>query len=360
MARAIGLARRGWGIVSPNPMVGAVLVKDDRVVGEGFHEGPGTPHAEVVALRSAGGAARGATVYTSLEPCNRFGRTPPCTRALIEAGVSHVVVASADPNLGENMPGAAELRHAGIEVTTGVLRDESDDVNVAFLTHVGTGRPFVVLKMASSLDGKAAAHDGSSKWITGPKARADVQHLRAWADAIAVGAGTVLADDPSLTVRGSSYSGEPKLRVVVDTVGRVPANGRLFDGSAPTMVATTDLAPDDRQREWRAAGADVAILDRDGSGGVSLPHLVEHLGKRDVQGLLIEGGPTLAWSSVRDGVVDRVVFYLAPVIVGGAGAKGAVAGAGFAPIATAAKLDLRSVERVGDDIRVEADVHRDR
>ncbi|MBI3648165.1 MAG: bifunctional diaminohydroxyphosphoribosylaminopyrimidine deaminase/5-amino-6-(5-phosphoribosylamino)uracil reductase RibD [Actinobacteria bacterium] len=361
MRRALDLAERGWGRVSPNPLVGAVVVAGDDVVGEGWHEGPGTAHAEAAALREARGRAAGATVYTTLEPCNRFGRTPPCTRALVEARVARVVVGALDPNLGQDSPGVGELRAAGIEVAEGVLESEAERQNVAFLAHVRTGRPFVVLKMAGTLDGRAAARDGSSRWITGDAARADVQRLRAWADAIAVGSGTAVADDPSLTLRAPEFAAaRPPLRVLLDTAGRVPARGNLFDGSAPTLVATTDLAPDARLGEWRSAGADVAVLDRDASGGVWLPGLVEELGKRDVQGLVIEGGPTLAWSAVREAVVDRVVFYLAPLLAGGASARGLIEGEGFAPISDALRLEIASVDRIGDDLRVEADVHRDR
>jgi diaminohydroxyphosphoribosylaminopyrimidine deaminase / 5-amino-6-(5-phosphoribosylamino)uracil reductase len=361
MRRALELAERGWGRVSPNPLVGAVVVAGDEVLGEGWHEGPGTPHAEIVALQQAGDGARGSTLLTTLEPCNRFGRTPPCTRAVIDAGVARVVVAAADPNLGPAEPGIAELRGAGIEVSTDVLAEEAERQNAAFLTHVRTGLPSVVLKMAASLDGRTAARDGSSRWITGEEARADVQRLRAWSDAVVVGAGTAVADDPSLTLRDPRLaSAVPPLRVVVNASGRLPAEGRLFDGSAPTLVATTERAPDRRRAEWESAGAEVQVCEPDTDGGVSLAALMAALGKRDVQGVLLEGGPTLAWSAVRDGIVDRVTFYLAPILVGGADARGVVEGAGFAPIAEALRLTVTSVDRIGHDLRVEGDVHRDR
>lgn len=361
MRRALELALRGWGRVSPNPLVGAVVVRDGRIVGEGWHEGPGTPHAEVVSLRAAGKHARGATVFTTLEPCNRFGRTPPCTRALIEAGVERVIVAATDPSLGDEEPGLAELRGAAIQVETGILAREASRQNDAFFTHVRTGLPFVVLKMAVTLDGKAAARDGSSRWITGEAARADVQRLRAWSDAILIGAGTAIADDPALTVRETAFAAAARpLRVLLDATGRVPARGQLFDGAAPTLVATSEACPGDRLARWRAAGAEVVLLEGDEAGGVSLPALVAHLGKSDVQGVLIEGGPTVAWSAIRDGVVDRVVFYLAPLIAGGATAPGPVGGWGFAPVADAMRLNVAAVDRVGRDVRVEADVHRDR
>lgn len=361
MRRALELATRGWGRVSPNPMVGAVVVRDGRIVGEGWHEGPGTPHAEAMALAAAGEQARGATVVCTLEPCDHTGRTGPCTHALIEAKIDRVVIGAGDPNPIVDGAGVARLRDAGLDVITGVLADDAHRLNEAYDRHVSTGRPFVTLKMASSLDGKTAAIDGSSKWITGEAARSDVQRLRAGADAIVVGAGTATDDDPSLTVRAPEWAdARPPLRVVVDTAGRVAAQGRLFDGSAPTVVATTDLAPRDRMASWIASGAEVLVLDRDVAGGVSLEGLLAALGKRDVQGVVVEGGATLAWSLVRDGLVDKVVQYFAPLLVGGAAAQGVIAGGGFAPLAAALRLDLASVDRIGDDLRVEAYVHRDR
>ncbi|MGZ4150548.1 MAG: bifunctional diaminohydroxyphosphoribosylaminopyrimidine deaminase/5-amino-6-(5-phosphoribosylamino)uracil reductase RibD [Actinomycetota bacterium] len=362
MRRALALAERGWGRVSPNPMVGAVIVASDgAVVGEGWHEGPGTAHAEVMALAEAGEAARDATVVTSLEPCNHFGRTPPCTRALIAAGVARVVAGATDPNLGEDTPGLQELRAAGIEVESGVLKAEARRLNEAFERHVTSGRPLVVLKLAASLDGRTAASDGTSRWITSEESRADAQRLRAWADAIVAGAGTVLADDPALTVRDARYArARPPLRVVLDATGVVPAERVVFDDAAPTLVATTAQAPEERLRAWRRAGADVAVLDADPRGGVALEELLDHLGKRDVQGVLVEGGATLAWSFVRDALVDRVVLYLAPTLIGGADGHGVLHGEGFAPIGAAQGLEFERVERIGPDLKVEARVHRDR
>ena len=363
MRRALELAERGWGRVSPNPLVGAVLVddRDGSVLGEGWHEGSGTQHAEVMALADAGDFARGATLVCTLEPCNHYGRTPPCARALIEAGVARVIVGATDPNLGENTPGLEELRAAGIEVEHGLLAEQSRQLNRAFHRHVTTGLPHVTLKVAASLDGKTAASDGSSRWITGEQARADVQRLRAWSDAVVVGAGTAVEDEPSLSLRDPRFhEARPPLRVVVDTAGRVPARGPLFDDSAPTLVATTDLAPEERIRAWTDAGAEVAVLGRDDAGAVSLRALMEHLGKRDVQGVLVEGGATIAWSLVRDGLIDDVVLYVAPKLVGGATAPGVLMGEGFAPIAEALDLSFDSAERIGPDVRLEAHVHRDR
>jgi diaminohydroxyphosphoribosylaminopyrimidine deaminase/5-amino-6-(5-phosphoribosylamino)uracil reductase len=361
MRRALELAERGWGRVSPNPLVGAVVVvADGTVAGEGWHEGPGTAHAEAMALARAGEAARGSTVVTTLEPCNQFGRTPPCTRALIAAGVARVVVGATDPNLEGDAPGLQELRDAGIEVEAGVLEEEARRLNEAFERHVVTGRPFVVLKSGASLDGRTAASDGTSRWITSDEARADAQRLRAWADAIVVGAGTVLADDPSLTVRDPRFAhARPPMRVVVDASGAIPPERAVFDDVAPTLVATTARAPEERLRAWQATGADVAVLDADAHGGVTLVDLLDQLGKRDVQGALVEGGATLAWSFVRDDLVDRVVLYLAPKLLGGA-AHGVLDGEGFAPVDAARVLEFERVERLGPDVKVEARVHRDR
>jgi diaminohydroxyphosphoribosylaminopyrimidine deaminase/5-amino-6-(5-phosphoribosylamino)uracil reductase len=361
MERALGLAERGRGMVSPNPAVGAVVVGEDRVVGEGWHEGPGTAHAEINALRHAGDLARGATLYTTLEPCSQVGRTPPCADALIEAGIVHVVSALRDPNPVVDGNGYAKLEAAGVEVRDGVLQREAERQNEAFLKHTRTGLPFVVWKMAASLDGKVASRDGTSRWITGEPARRDVHRLRAWSDAILVGAGTALVDDPSLTVRDPGYRGQPPLRVLVDARGRVPPTGDLFDDAAPTLVATSDGAPRERRDEWSAAGAEVLEYSAEtGSGRVPIGELLRDLGKRDVQGVLLEGGPTLAWSAVEDGAIDTIVAYLAPKLIGGSDAPGMLGGRGFAPIASALELDIRSFDLVGDDLKVVADVHRGR
>ena len=360
MRRALDLAERGRGLASPNPMVGAVVLRDGRVVGEGWHEGPGTPHAEAMALQRAGSEARGAVLYVTLEPCDHHGRTPPCTLAVIDAGVAEVVVAAADPNPVVDGRGFERLREAGVAVRTGVLRVEAERQTAAFRRHVVTGLPLVTLKMAATLDGKVAARDGSTRWITGPEARAEVHRMRGAADAIVVGAGTALADDPALTVRDRDFRGRPPLRVLVDAAGRVPADGALFSPEAPTLVATTHDAATRAVDAWRAAGAEVALFRLDANGGVPLAELWADLGKRDVQSVLLEGGPTIAWSAVRDGAVDRVVLFLAPKLLGGAGAPGILGGEGLAPLARAVDLEIVSVERVGADLRVEADVHRDR
>jgi diaminohydroxyphosphoribosylaminopyrimidine deaminase / 5-amino-6-(5-phosphoribosylamino)uracil reductase len=361
MRRALDLAARGSGLVSPNPLVGAVLVRHGDVVGEGWHLGPGTPHAEAMALETAGERARGGTLYVTLEPCAHHGRTPPCAPALITAGVARVVAAIGDPNPLVDGAGFRQLREGGIEVETGLLAEEAAVVNEAFLRHARTGLPFVTLKMAASLDGKVAARDGSSRWITGREARADVHRMRGDADAIMVGAGTAFRDDPSLTVRAPAYRGRAPLRVVVDGRGIVPETHRVFsDGAAPTIVATTEGAPAWRRDGWRRAGAEVLVLDDAGSALIPLGSLLRELGKRDVQRVLLEGGPTLAWEAVRSGLVDRFVLYFAPILVGGQDAPSVLMGGGIPTIAAPFRLDLDEVVRVGPDIKVVARVHGDR
>lgn len=361
MHRALELAERGRGLVSPNPLVGAVVVRDGEVVGEGWHEGPGHPHAEIVALDAAGQRARGADLYVSLEPCSHYGRTPPCAPRVGASGVVRVVAAVEDPNPLVSGEGFAHLRQAGVEIRVGALAERAMRQNEAFFKHVRTRLPFVTLKMAASLDGKAAARDGSSRWITGERARAEVHRMRAAADAILVGAGTAFRDDPSLTVRDPEYRGRPKLRVVVDGRGIVPETNRIFsDGLAPSMVATSEGAPRERRDAWRRAGAEVLVLDDAGSALIPLDDLLLELGKRDVQHVLIEGGPTIAWEAVQRDLVDKVVLFFAPVLVGGEAAPSVLMGGGTPTIGDAVPLELSEVTRVGRDFKVVAYVHRDR
>jgi diaminohydroxyphosphoribosylaminopyrimidine deaminase/5-amino-6-(5-phosphoribosylamino)uracil reductase len=361
MRRALDLAARGTGRVSPNPLVGAVVVRDGRVVGEGWHRGPGRRHAEVVALEAAGHRARGATMYVTLEPCSHYGLTPPCAPRVAASGVTRVVAALSDPNPLVDGGGFRLLRAAGIEVVDGVLADEATRQNIAFLKHVRTGLPLVTLKMAASLDGKVAARDGTSRWITGEDARREVHRMRAAADAILVGAGTAFRDDPSLTVRLPEHRGRMPIRVIVDGRGIVPETHAVFvDGEAPTLVATTEGASGARRRAWRRAGADVLVLDDAGASLVPLDGLLAELGKRDVQRLLVEGGPTLAWELVARDLVDEVVLFFAPILVGGQEAPSILMGGGIPTIAEPVRLEVLEVSPIGRDIKMVARVHRDR
>ncbi|HTE70817.1 MAG TPA: bifunctional diaminohydroxyphosphoribosylaminopyrimidine deaminase/5-amino-6-(5-phosphoribosylamino)uracil reductase RibD [Actinomycetes bacterium] len=362
MARAVALAEGGRGTTGPNPMVGAVLVRDGRVVGEGFHLAAGQPHAETLALAAAGPLAAGATCYVTLEPCAHQGRTPPCVDALLAAGVARVVVAVPDPDPRVAGAGLARLAAAGVQVTVGAGADAAADQNAAYLTHRRLGRPRITLKAAASLDGKVAAPDGTSQWITGPAARSDAHRLRAEADAVCVGAGTAMADDPRLTVRLDGYAGRQPLRVLVDATGRVGADGRLFDGEAATLVATTATASAAAFDAWKAAGAEVLVCpqaDRAPAAprvarGVDLGHLAGLLGERGVLELLVEGGPRLQASFWAAGLADRLIWYLAPLVIGGDGAPGLLGGDGAATLAAAGRLRLASVDRLGDDLRLVA------
>jgi diaminohydroxyphosphoribosylaminopyrimidine deaminase / 5-amino-6-(5-phosphoribosylamino)uracil reductase len=326
MGRAITLAARG-PLGDPNPRVGALIVDlDGAIVGEGFHEGAGTPHAEVMALRQAGTAARAGTAVVTLEPCAHTGRTGPCTRALIEAGVARVVFAQSDPTAVAG-GGRAQLEAAGIRTTSGVLGDESADLNEAWTFSFAAGRPKVTWKYAATLDGRSAAADGSSRWITGPQARADVHRLRAQCGAILVGTGTVLADDPALTVRGPDglVAGRQPLRVVMG-LRQVPETSRVRDGAAPSLqLATRDPA-----------------------------EVLAALAGRDIHHVWLEGGPTVAAAFLGAGLVDEVIAYLAPALLG-AGAS-AVGDLGIQTIDQALRLTPHEVTTFGPDIRIRASI----
>jgi len=337
MGRAIALAARGLGTTSPNPVVGCVLLSaEGEVVGEGFHAYAGGPHAEIVALAQAGERARGGTAVVTLEPCNHTGRTGPCAQALINAGITRVVIAVDDPT-PVAAGGAATLRDAGVPVETGVRRAQAEDGNVAWLTAVRRGRPYVTWKYAATLDGRSAAADGTSQWITSAPARGDVHKLRSSVDAIVAGVGTIIADDPQLTVRdlrdGSLAIKQP-WRVVVDSSGRTPATARIRDQAAPTWIATAAEV---------GAGPD---------GHVDLTALLGELYARGVRAVLLEGGPTLAGGFLAAGLVDKVVGYVAPKLLGAG--QPSLVDAGVTTIAEAIELELTDITQVGPDLRFTA------
>ncbi len=322
MARALRLARRGLYTTDPNPRVGCVLVCDGRVVGEGWHERAGAPHAEVVALRQAGKAARGATCYVTLEPCSHHGRTPPCADALVAAGVVRVVAAMEDPNPRVRGRGLARLRAAGISVACGLMEGLARELNIGFVARMERGRPWLRLKSAASLDGRTAMASGESHWITGPAARRDVQRWRARASAVLTGVDTVLADDPTLTVRPDELGVDPgrqPLRVVVDSRLRTPPAARLFRSPGPVLVATTEGAEAERARALEAAGAEVLALPADDSGRVSLPELFRALAAREVNEIHTEAGARLTGALLAAGLADEWLLYQAPRVLGDAG-----------------------------------------
>lgn len=354
MQHALALARRGLGRTSPNPAVGAVVVRDGVAVGEGFTQPPGGPHAEVVALAQAGAAARGADLYVTLEPCCHHGRTPPCTNAILAAGIARVHFAVADPNPRVNGGGAAVLKAAGVEIRCGACAEEAHQIIAPFAHHIATGRPLVTLKYAMTLDGRIATRTGHSRWISSEASRAAGHQMRDRADAILVGAGTVIADDPALTTRldGVADVHHP-LRVVLDSHGRVPLSARVFDPTLPgrTLVATADM-PAGRVRSLAGRGIECVHVPPGSDGRVSLPDLLDLLGGRQVTDLLVEGGSTVHGAFLDAGLAQRLCAFVAPKLVGGNGAPGPVGGVGAACMDEAIGLKRVRAVQLGDDLMI--------
>jgi len=356
MARALELAVRGLGLTSPNPMVGAVLVRDGMVVGEGAHLRAGGPHAEVSALAAAGTRARGATCYVTLEPCAHHGRTPPCADALIAAGVSRVVAACLDPNPLVDGRGLAALRAAGVPVSSGVGEAEVRDLNRAFFCAATRGRPHVTLKSAVTLDGRIAAWDGTSRWITGEAARLEAHRMRFAADAVLVGVGTVLRDDPALTVRLPDAPAKEPLRVVADSGLRTPPDARLIGAGQASRVVIGCVAPAPAAAAALLRARGVRVIELPGAAGrVDLGALLGALRELDVIAVLAEGGAELGWSLLDGGLVDRVAFFVAPRLLGGRTAPGPLGGPGRALKEAVDVVDLTH-RRVGGDLLIEGNL----
>lgn len=343
MRRALELARRA-PFTSPNPKVGCVLVRGGDILGEGHHAEAGRSHAEIVAL-SAAGDSRGATAYLTLEPCTHHGRTPPCAPALIEAGLARVVVAMQDPDPRVAGRGLKQLGQAGIEVFAGILEQEARALNRTYVHQRLTGRPFVSLKLALSLDGRLAAPDGSARWITGPGARKATHRRRMGADAVVVGSGTALADDPALTVRDVNAVRQPA-RVLVDSTGRTPASARLF-GDGDVVVVTTDASSHEDQTGWKGAGAEVIVVPASAEG-VDLAAMLDVLGQRDWLELYVEGGGRLATSLLRADLVDRLDIHHGPVVLGRGGPE--IGEVDVNTMDDALSWRLLSTESVDDDV----------
>jgi diaminohydroxyphosphoribosylaminopyrimidine deaminase/5-amino-6-(5-phosphoribosylamino)uracil reductase len=356
MAQALELAVRARGRTSPNPMVGAVLVRHGEVVGRGYHPRAGEPHAEILALRQAGERARGATLYINLEPCCHYGRTPPCTEALIEAGVSEVHMAMEDPNPLVHGKGREALNAAGIRTFAGERQAEARQLNEVFIKYITSGHPFVTAKFAMSLDGKIATSTGESRWITGTAARRRVHELRNTSDAICVGVNTLLADDPCLTTRLERSDVRHPVRVILDSRGRAPVSARVFDPALPgrTVVATTQAMQASHRAGLEARGVAVWVVPSDDQGRVGLSDLLDCLGRREVTSLLVEGGGSVLASFVEKRLVDKVLAFVAPLIIGGHGAPTPVKGAGALRLADALRLKRASVEQVGEDVLIVA------
>ena len=354
MRLAIREARKGLGRTSPNPCVGAVVVKNNRVVGKGYHHRAGTPHAEVHALEAAGGQARGATLYVTLEPCNHQGRTPPCAEKVLAAGIGRLVVGMNDPNPLVRGGGNAYLLSRGLEVVAGVLSEQCRALNRPFIKHVTTGRPWVIMKAGQSLDGRIATRNGHSQWITQAPARERSHLWRDRVDAILVGIETVLADDPSLTARPRRRKGHDPLRVVLDSSLRLPLTARLLTqvSTARTLVFCGRKAALERRSSLAEAGAEVVEVQDDPRGGLVLAEVLKVLGQRAVNSLLVEGGGRIHAAFLKDGLYDQACIFVAPLFLGADGVP-AVGDLGLARVDGARRFTPSRVQRLGNDIMIE-------
>lgn len=360
MRQALALARLALGQVSPNPAVGALIVKDGEIVGQGYTQPPGSAHAEIVALQQAGVRARGSSMYVTLEPCCHYGRTPPCTDAIIAAGVSEVHMAMIDPNPLVSGRGEEALQRERIKTSVGECDEDARSLNEAYIKYITTAIPFVTAKFAVGLDGRIATRTGDSKWITGGEARKYVHYLRYTADAIMTGANTIIADDPLLTCRYGGTGGAVKkdqLRVIVDGLGRTPPTARVFGGPGKVLVAIGERVSRSKRDALAKAGAE--ILEFSGPRGrMNLGDLLKVLGERGITSIVVEGGGNLVGSLFDQKQVDKVVAFVAPLVIGGDDAVSAVGGLGAEKMADATRLDRVSVERFGDDVMISGYVRK--
>jgi len=362
MTLALRLAAKGRGTACPNPMVGAVVVKRDKIIGQGFHLRPGTPHAEILALRRAGKLAQGATLYVTLEPCCHLKkRTPPCVPEILRSDVRRVVVAMQDPNPSVKGKGTAALRRAGLVVTVGVARSKAEALNKPYCHWMKTGRPYVILKAGMTLDGKVATAKGESRWITGEPSRREVHQLRGGVDAVLIGVGTVLADDPALTARTGprleQLASRQPLRIVVDSRLRTPVKAQILaqQDKAKTIIATTAAAPAARRSVLQKKGIEILTLPAL-QGRVSLPALLMQLGRRGILSLLVEGGSEVNAAMLKAQLVDHICLYMAPLLLGGQNAKGVIGGTSPARLAGAIGLRHVVTRSIGNDVVVEGDL----
>jgi len=352
MQRALELARFGWGTVNPNPLVGAVVVKDGRVVGEGYHKKAGQPHAEVMALKQAGEQAAGATMYVTLEPCSHFGRTPPCAEAVIKAGIKEVIIAMEDPNPRVSGRGIAMLKQAGINVIVGVMENEAKRLNEVFIKYITSDMPFVIWKCAMTIDGKVATATGDSKWITNEISRGYVHWWRYRVSAILAGIGTVLADDPMLTVRLPEVAVEKQpVRIIADSLARIPLNAKVLNmEEGKSIIAVSKAAGHERVKALIEKGADVIVTE--GVDKIDLKSLMKELHNREIDSVLIEGGPTLAGNAIKNNIVDKAMVFIAPKLVGGS-AISALEGEGAKQMQDVKVLKDIMTKRFKDDVLIE-------
>lgn len=359
MQRALELARKGRGFVSPNPLVGAVIVKEGKMIGEGYHEVYGGAHAEVNAFKNATEDVAGATMYVTLEPCSHYGKTPPCAKAIIEKGIKEVIIGAEDPNPQVAGRGIKLLRESGIEVTTGILEEESKRINEIFFKYITTKLPFCVLKTAMSLDGKIATRTGDSKWITNELSRAYVHELRHRLTGIMVGVNTIVQDNPSLNTRLSGKKGSDPIRIVVDTSARIPLEAHILHlkSQARTIIATTEFAKEDKLKQLEALGAQIIIMPLK-KNRVDLNDLMRKLGENNIDSILLEGGSELNYSALEAGIIDKVCAFIAPKIIGGQHAKTPVGGDGRAFVKEAFELSSVKWKNFGEDVMIEGYIER--
>ncbi len=354
MKRALELARGGWGKTNPNPLVGAVIVKDGQIVAEGFHEVLGCSHAEAAAFNNAKSDVKGGTMYVNLEPCSHFGRTPPCANKIIENGIKRVVIGMVDPNPRVSGRGIDILRNAGVEVTVGVMEEESKELNGIFINYITRKKPFVIMKTAMTLDGKIAAYSGDSKWITCESSRRHVHTIRDRVAAVMVGINTVLRDNPFLTTRLDDGKGNDAVRVVVDSKGLLPLECNLInvDSQKGVILATTPSIDSEKEKQLEDKGVKI-IKAGDSDGKVDLNKLMDELYKLEIDSVLLEGGGGLNASALKYGIVDKVMFFIAPKIIGGKNALTPVEGEGAEFIKSGVDLKNIKIERFEDDILIE-------
>lgn len=354
MKRAVELAKKAEGLTSPNPIVGAVLVKDGRIIGEGYHKKAGLPHAEVEAIKKAGKKCRGATLYVTLEPCSTYGRTPPCTKLIASSGIKKVIIAARDTNPVNKNKGINYLKKNGIEVKIGIMEDEARRMNKVFEKFIREGIPYVTAKIAQSLDGKIATETGESRWITGIDSRRFVHKLRGQVDAVLVGANTIIRDDPLLTNRLYRPAKKQPVKIVLDSRLRISPQSRIFSKESPqkVIIATTAFAPPARRRIFEKRGAKVLVV-KTKNKRVSLEELMKKLAKADISHILVEGGSQVLGSFFKEGLIDKVLFFISPKIIGGAKAPTSIMGDGVKQLRYAHTLKDIKVTRFKDDFLIE-------